>query len=166
MKNRVYVIEFVFLIQYAFTSLGRRFFIVPTPNVIFVQRCFLSLRKKKKKSLRRQFYVSLSSLKRGVTDLRGGERRTRSVKVIFFSLQHQRIFFGGDEDTRLQFRFTCTNKNLSLKNCVVLLFPLIPGLLHHCPELLVIIYTNLNRPSSEKLVCLCLLLLPCNIIPG
>lgn len=48
MKNRVYVIEFVFLIQYAFTSLGRRFFIVPTPNVIFVQRCFLSLRKKKK----------------------------------------------------------------------------------------------------------------------
>lgn len=46
MKNRVYVIEFVFHIQYAFTNLGKRFFIVPTPNVIFVQRCFLSLRKK------------------------------------------------------------------------------------------------------------------------
>lgn len=161
----MYVIEFVFLIQYAFTSLGRRFFIVPTPNVIFVQRCFLSLRKKKK--------IPSAIVLRLVKFLEGGrhrssrgERRTRSVKVIFFSLQHQRIFFGGDEDTRLQFRFTCTNKNLSLKNCVVLLFPLIPGLLHHCPELLVIIYTNLNRPSSEKLVCLCLLLLPCNIIPG
>lgn len=158
MKNRVYVIEFVFHIQYAFTNLGKRFFIVPTPNVIFVQRCFLSLRKK----------IPSAIVLRLVKFLEGGRHRSirgekdvwktdKKCESYFFQPPTATHFFGGDEDTRLQFRFTCTNKNLSLKNCVVLFFPLIPGLLHHCPELLVIIYTNLNRPSSEKLVCLCLL---------
>lgn len=86
-------------------------FIVPTPNVIlFVKRCFLN---RCVWSLRRYFYVSLSSSKESGTQK--GERCESSFSLPPTPTQKKGM-------KKLVFSFVLlvlTNKNLSLKNCVV-----------------------------------------------
>lgn len=144
-KERVYVIDFIFPTQHPFAFLRNECSLSPTSIVKFVKRCFLSLREIASPILfdRSPF----SFLKDADTSLFQGRKRCESD--FFFSLQHHRrrsAFLQGEEDTPLQFRFTCTNKNFCLKKCVALLFPLIAALLHdgpsHCSSCF------LNHPSS------------------
>lgn len=139
MTNRVYAMEFLFLLQCTLAYLAELFLIVPAPNVLrfvflfFVKHCFSPPMRKIPSAI-----IFTSRLgRRHKSSQRGGGG-------IFFPASNTDTeevhFWKEDEDSRLHFRlFVLTNKNLSLKKVsfIYLFFffflsSLIPDLLHHC----------------------------------
>lgn len=101
----MYVIEFLFLLQYTLAYWEIIFHCSNSEYYIF--EAMLSPLVRKIPSAVVSRLVKFLSKESGTSLLKGNER----LRVIFSASNTvaEAAFFGGDEDTRLQLRFTCTD---------------------------------------------------------